>query len=183
MWSFRYDGNQVSDFDDRTFELDPPGPLSIDSITSFGEDADGELYIVERSGEIFKIIPDAPSAFVDLGFGKPGTGGVQPILEVYGQTATGDLPCLRLRRAAPASTVLLIFSLNQNPVSKFGGTVFPDFQTAIMVLLVSNEKGNLFFPFPGGGGPTDIFVQYLVSDPGATQGVSFSNAIQLIMEA
>lgn len=182
-WTFRYDGNQVSDFEDRTVELDPPGPTSIEFISSFGEDASGELYIVERNGEIFKIVPDAPSAFQDLGFGKPGTGGVQPILEVYGQTGTGDMPCLRLRKAAPSSTALLIFSLAQNPVSKFGGTIVPDFQTGIMALLTTNDKGNLFFEFPGGGGPADVFVQYLVSDPGATNGVSFSNAIHLMMDA
>jgi hypothetical protein len=29
---------------------------------SFGRDADGEIYIVDRGGEVFKIVPDGPAA-------------------------------------------------------------------------------------------------------------------------
>ncbi len=42
---------------DRTAELDPPGAASINSITSFGEDARGELYIADQGGEIYRIVP------------------------------------------------------------------------------------------------------------------------------
>lgn len=42
----------------RTSELAPGGGLSIASITSFGQDAYGELYICDSTGgEVFKIIP------------------------------------------------------------------------------------------------------------------------------
>lgn len=69
IWSFRFDGAVVSDFDDtREVELAPGGGLSIQDIVSFGEDGLGELYIVDqgnsglgRSGQIFKIVAD----FVD----------------------------------------------------------------------------------------------------------------------
>lgn len=61
IWSFRYDGAVLTQFQDRTQELDPAGSLAIGSISSFGEDALGELYIVERggtgTGEVFKIVP------------------------------------------------------------------------------------------------------------------------------
>lgn len=57
--SFRYDGT-ISGLVDRTTELDPPGGATITSITSFGEDAFGELYICDRGGEVFKIIPVDP---------------------------------------------------------------------------------------------------------------------------
>ncbi len=57
--SFRYDGT-ISAFTDRTAELDPPGGTTITSITSFGEDAFGELYICDRGGEVFKIVPVDP---------------------------------------------------------------------------------------------------------------------------
>ena len=40
----------------RTAELAPGGGLSIGSITSFGEDAYGELYICDQAGEIFKVV-------------------------------------------------------------------------------------------------------------------------------
>lgn len=56
IWSMKYNGVSVTDFTDRTAELDPPGARSITSVSSFGEDANGELYIVDRNGgEIFRI--------------------------------------------------------------------------------------------------------------------------------
>ncbi|HEY5656540.1 MAG TPA: PQQ-dependent sugar dehydrogenase, partial [Myxococcota bacterium] len=62
IWSFRVDAGAVASFLERTSELSVAG-FSIDSITSFGRDARGELYIVDRGGEIFRITPDgAPSA-------------------------------------------------------------------------------------------------------------------------
>ncbi|MDH4033746.1 MAG: PQQ-dependent sugar dehydrogenase, partial [candidate division Zixibacteria bacterium] len=54
VWSFRYDGATVSDFTDRTAEVGQ----SPWTIASFGEDARGELYIVNHSGAIYKIVPD-----------------------------------------------------------------------------------------------------------------------------
>ena len=58
IWSFVYDGSTVSDLKDHTDELEPSGPNTINSISSFGEDADGELYIVDiGDGEIYKIVP------------------------------------------------------------------------------------------------------------------------------
>jgi glucose/arabinose dehydrogenase len=60
IWSIRYDGNTVSEFQERTAELVPGGGLFINSIVSFGRDALGELYIVDQGGEIFKILADAP---------------------------------------------------------------------------------------------------------------------------
>jgi len=57
IWSFLYDGNNVTELIDRTAELAPGEGLSIDDISSFGEDAFGELYIVDIGGEVFKIVP------------------------------------------------------------------------------------------------------------------------------
>lgn len=60
IWSFRYDGVNQTEFTDRTVEL-TPDIGSISSITSFGEDAYGEIYICDQGGEVFKIIPtDTP---------------------------------------------------------------------------------------------------------------------------
>ena len=58
--SLSYDGVTLSNVVNRTAELAVPG-FSIGSIVSFGEDALGEMYIVDQgsgtNGEIFKIIP------------------------------------------------------------------------------------------------------------------------------
>ena len=59
LWSFRYDGVTLTSFTDRTAELDPGSGLSIDSITSFGEDGSGEIFIVDLDGDIFKLCPSA----------------------------------------------------------------------------------------------------------------------------
>lgn len=68
--SFRIVGGQATTSVDRTTQLDPPGPLTIDTITSFGEDASGEIYVVDRGGEIFKILPALPGLEVS-GTGAP----------------------------------------------------------------------------------------------------------------
>jgi hypothetical protein len=58
IWSLRYADGQAVDLVERTQELEPAGFLTIDRITSFGEDAAGELYVVDpEGGEIYKIVP------------------------------------------------------------------------------------------------------------------------------
>ncbi len=65
IWSFD-GGAAMNNFQERTAELAPGGGLSITSITSFGEDAFGEMYICDQSGgEIFKIVIDGPPAGPD----------------------------------------------------------------------------------------------------------------------
>ena len=63
IWSFRYDGQNLTDFTDRTAELDP-SPFTIGYISSFGEDEQGRLYILDLDdGEVYRIISaDTPIA-------------------------------------------------------------------------------------------------------------------------
>lgn len=55
IWSLRYNGSTVSEFTDRTAQL-KPALGSIDNIASFGEDAAGNLYIVDLDGEIYRLV-------------------------------------------------------------------------------------------------------------------------------
>ena len=55
IWSFRYDGSSITDFTERTNQLAPGNGLSIDNISSFGEDGAGNLYIVDLDGEVYRI--------------------------------------------------------------------------------------------------------------------------------
>ena len=56
--SFRTDAScSVSEQLSRSADLAPGAPLAISQITSFGEDARGELYVVDRAGEVFKVLP------------------------------------------------------------------------------------------------------------------------------
>jgi glucose/arabinose dehydrogenase len=52
VWSFRYTDDAVTDFRDRTSELG----LSGVALASFGEDAVGELYIIDYRGSIHRIV-------------------------------------------------------------------------------------------------------------------------------
>ncbi len=55
IWSFRFDGMNKTEFMNRATQLSPDVG-SIGSISSFGEDAAGNLYIVDLGGEVFKIV-------------------------------------------------------------------------------------------------------------------------------
>jgi cysteine-rich repeat protein len=57
--TLRVAGGVAQDHHDRTADLDPPGPVAIDAVSSFGEDARGELYIADLNGEVFKIVAQA----------------------------------------------------------------------------------------------------------------------------
>jgi glucose/arabinose dehydrogenase len=71
--SFRVVGGEPTDQVDHTDDLfDNPDALRFD-LTSFGTDAEGELYVVDQSGTIFKVVP----AFEDLQVSGPGAG--QPL--------------------------------------------------------------------------------------------------------
>ena len=59
IWSFTVSGGVLSNFVDRSTELAPTG-ATLDNINSFGEDAKGEIYIVDQDGDIFKIVPQTP---------------------------------------------------------------------------------------------------------------------------
>jgi glucose/arabinose dehydrogenase len=62
IWTFNYAGSgvvQPANVINRTAQLAPGGGLSLNSMASFGEDAYGDLYITETSGEVYKIIPGA----------------------------------------------------------------------------------------------------------------------------
>lgn len=79
IWSFRYDGVNVTEFQDRTAELAPGGGLSITDITSFGRDAYGEIYVCDQtSGEVYKIIAAVNGGIVN-DFDEDGVVGLSDL--------------------------------------------------------------------------------------------------------
>lgn len=59
IFSCGFNGTAITGLTNRTTQLAPGGGLAINSITSFGEDANGELYICDQGGEVFKIVKGA----------------------------------------------------------------------------------------------------------------------------
>ena len=93
IWTFKVVGGSVTQFTDRTAELDPPGAMSICCISSFGEDAAGEIYIVERTGtttsEIYKIVPETPT-IPPADFNCDGSVGILDLLSLLAQWGPCD---------------------------------------------------------------------------------------------
>ena len=61
--TFNFVGGAATNQQDRTADVDPPGADTITSVSSFGQDARGEIYIVERgdcsssNGVVYKFVP------------------------------------------------------------------------------------------------------------------------------
>jgi glucose/arabinose dehydrogenase len=58
IWTFKYTGTPFPAVSVRTAEVAPADGQSINSISSFGEDASGEMYIIDHGGEVFKLVPE-----------------------------------------------------------------------------------------------------------------------------
>jgi len=103
--SFRLGGGIPAEQADHTAALDPGGTL-LNSLTSFGLDAEGELYIVNRGGTVLRVGP----LFTDLEVSGPGAGA--PLLLGDATWGWGDLSdetmrpvsFYRVYRGTPAGT-------------------------------------------------------------------------------
>jgi len=89
FWTFTYGGGSVSNFVERTAELDPPGTLAIQNPVSFGEDANGEIYICDAAGgEVYRIDIVCPPP-VNYCVGAPNSTGGGSTMAASG---TGAIP-------------------------------------------------------------------------------------------
>ena len=55
IWTFKVVNSKITDLQNRTEEINLGNGEFTTYISSFGEDADGELYIVEYNGGIYKL--------------------------------------------------------------------------------------------------------------------------------
>jgi glucose/arabinose dehydrogenase len=82
--SFRFSGGAAVELADRTAAIDPGATLT-NSLTSFGLDGQGEMYVVDRDGTVRRIGP----RFVDLEVSAPGDNA--PLLLGAPAWTWGDL--------------------------------------------------------------------------------------------
>jgi len=76
IWTFRYHGSELTELTNRSDELAPPPGDAFSYLVGFGQDAAGELYVIDwhwngtNDGQIFKIVPDV----VDVADATPVVG-------------------------------------------------------------------------------------------------------------
>ncbi len=179
IWSLRFNGSAVTQIVDRTTEL-RPATGTISSITSFGEDWDGEILIVGQAGTVWKIVPRAASPARDLGFGTQGGNGLIPSYQVCGLLTAGNSAECWLRLAAPNALGAVLFGAQNNPtpIGAFG-TVVP-WPIDFSIVLSTNAVGESMFVIPGGLPQATIYSQWAVLDAGAASGIALSNAVAIL---
>ncbi|MGQ0553834.1 MAG: hypothetical protein ACT4PU_11525 [Planctomycetota bacterium] len=114
----------------------------------------------------------------DLGFAKPGTGGLVPEFRFHGLLSSGNDFVVSLRKALPNTLTAWYVGLTATPTAFKDGTLVP-LPTLLTVFIFTDSSGMAAFQSPGGTGsiPVDIYVQAAIADAGATFGVSVSNAV------
>jgi hypothetical protein len=153
--TFRIVGGVATAQDDLTAALAPGGGLSIAEVTSFGEDARGEIYIVDRAGEIFKILPVLASLEVS---GQ----GAAPFFPTAGDWGWEDLAATsmhpinayRVYRSAggPAPVFDCVFQ-GPTPIWPGGDAELPDPDNILHYLVVGrNAAGQQTSPGTGTSG-------------------------------
>ncbi len=148
IWTFRYQNGQVVEHVERSAEMDPGGGRSIDDISSFGEDAAGNLYLCDRGGELFRVVPrmeldvdplvGGQSASAEVGSATPG-GRVYFAYSVAGPGETPLPPLgvsLELAAPRPAGSALA----DADGVAGISGTI-PPAASGAEVLIQAVEQG------------------------------------------
>ena len=151
------------------------------SITSIGEDAEGELLISTQWNGVFKVVPAGPAAATNLGFGTPGTGGVIPRFRVCGILTPGSSAEFTLDRAQPFVPVAILLGLQNNPtaIPPFG-TILP-FPILIAIGMPTDGSGLARLSVPTGLSSFTFFGQCAAFDPAGGGGLALSNALQIVV--
>lgn len=150
----------------------------------FGDlDGDGDLdLLVARWDEglaLFRnVTPVAPSAWEDLGQGKPGGLGVPQLSGQGGLVAAGPVG-LELAQAARSAAVVFVLGFSAPALPFKGGTLVPA-PDLVLPGFVTDAAGQfaLATTWPAGvpSGFT-FYVQALVADAAAAAGLAHSNAL------
>ncbi|HZM00363.1 MAG TPA: hypothetical protein VFD43_08940 [Planctomycetota bacterium] len=122
---------------------------------------------------------DAP----DLGCAEPGGGGLLPRFTACGAPAPGGSggggAVFRLDHAAPFAPAWLVASIRPGRLPFAGGVLVPA-PEYLLGPFETDVAGRLRFrDAAAGGGPRELYAQWVVLDPRAAAGASLSNALLL----
>jgi hypothetical protein len=124
-----------------------------------------------------------PGSFVDLGPGKSGFSGA-PVLTGSGDLAAGSGSgfTLTLAQAFPSQSATLFVSLSSIPTPFKGGTFYP-LPILTELVFVTDGFGGIVLPatIPAGTPSVSFVLQYWITDPFASKGVSATNGLQCNM--
>jgi len=88
VWSFAWNGSSISDLVEHTADLAIPGS---EAPTSFGEDALGELYMVDASGgQIWRLQAECAGATNNYCQTSPNSAGAGALIASNGDTSVGN---------------------------------------------------------------------------------------------
>jgi glucose/arabinose dehydrogenase len=106
IYTGQFVGGALTNVQDRTVELTPvEAGVTVNSISSFGEDRDGELYMCDLGGELFKIVPLAA-----VNTGPPPAARV-PRLSIAGAMPFKSTLRLALDLPVAARASIVVFDL------------------------------------------------------------------------
>ena len=152
---------------DRTAQLDPPGLPSLGAITSFGEDANGELYICDFSGgEVWKIVGQCPFPTTYCTSTPNSTGFPSVISSAGNGSMTNNSLVLTSFNNPPTVFGLFYYGSTQTQVTAFNGWRCVANNIHRLPIVETNDFGDAEYPF-------DVFAPPAVITPGSTWQFQF----------
>jgi hypothetical protein len=201
VWSFRYSPmTGVTQFTDRTSQLNSGAGGIISSVGGFGEDGHGELYIACLTGQVFKNVPLTPSTLgvSTYGAGTPGCSGPHVISASCPPTLFNPGFRITCTNAPPNATGLLGISTGQDLAGSdplgIGilvhiGVVSPNTFLLFNMTSDSTGTGSLITPIPNNPAlvSMNFYAQSFWAWPGAAclpspMGISSSNGLRVTIQ-
>lgn len=150
IYSLEVVGGVATNVTDRTAELAPAGGGTINQICAFGEDANGELYICDRTGKLWQIVPVDDCSITSYGTSNVNSTGVAAHIDKEGVASicASDL-VITGTGLPPSVTCLLFFSATQLlPCLPFGnGTRCVGGSIKRVPPVSADALGNVAIPF------------------------------------
>ena len=152
------------------------------AVADIVEDGDFDVLAIDENTQGALLLPRNPTEtpWSSLGGATPGSNGV-PSLVGSGSLLTGCPMSLTLTDAASASTALLLVSTSSSPSAFLGGTLhaFPPQVTLSLTTSPTGELPIALAAWPAGLSGAELFLQYVIADPGAAFGpAALSNGLR-----